>query len=150
MNKVFFASSPFFNPLSSPFLEDWILEVSLKEKARVGSVFFVPLKGKDLLFLNKKHLGHNYNTDVITFDYSKKNFISGEILFSVCDVKKNAALFQSSVEDEFLRVMVHGFLHLLGYCDSKKKDAKIMQKKEDFYVALYYDLFHVKPTFKYV
>ena len=150
MNKVFFISSPFFKPPSSGFLEKWIVDFSLKEHVKIGSVFFVPLKGKDLLFLNKKHLGHNQNTDVITFNYSKNNFVSGEVFFSVCDVKKNAPLFGSSVEDEFLRVMAHGFLHLLGYGDYKKKDAKIMRKKEDFYVALYYSLFHVKPVFKYV
>lgn len=150
MNKVVFSSSAFFTPLYSSVLQKWILEVSLREGAKIGSLFFVPLKEKDMFFLNKKHLNHNHNTDVITFDYSTNNFICGEVLFSVCGVKKNAPVFHSSTEDEFLRVMVHGFLHLLGYSDSKKKEAKIMRKKEDFYVALYYHLFHVKPVFKYV
>lgn len=85
-----------------------------------------------LLTLNKKHLKHHHNTDVITFDYSedKKN-LEGEIYISVDDAKENAIEFKCDFQEELLRLMIHGVLHLCGYKDKDKKDQELMKQIED-------------------
>ena len=85
---------------------------------------------------NKAYLGHDSFTDIITFDYSEKDLISGDIFISIDRVKENASLFNTSLENEFSRVIIHGILHLLGYKDKSEKEKKIIRAKEDFYLSL--------------
>jgi len=90
-------------------------------------------------------LSCDYYTDVLAFDYSVGEKIEGEIFFSVDDVKKNAVYFKTTLEEELLRVMAHGVLHLIGYKDDSDLKRDLIRKKEDSYLALYFQLFHVKP-----
>ena len=85
---------------------------------------------------NKTYLGHDSFTDIITFDYSEKDLISGDIFISIDRVKENASLFNTSFENECSRVIIHGILHLLGYKDKSEKEKKIIRAKEDFYLSL--------------
>ena len=73
-------------------------------------------------------------SDVITFDYSEKKIISGDILISTERVVENAKIFNVNYLTELHRVMVHGLLHLLGYKDKNEKDADIMREKENYYL----------------
>ena len=150
MSSVFFLSESFFKTKSNASLEKWLLAVSKKESCVLGSVVFVPKKRQDVFILNKKHLKGDYFTDVLTFNYNKEKILFGDVVFSVCDVLENAKKHGCVVEKEFLRVFVHGLLHLVGYNDQNKKESLIMKEKEDFYVALYFRMFHVKPIFVYV
>ena len=87
--------------------------------------------------MNKKYLGRDYYTDVITFDYSDKDVISGDLYISLERVRENGLTYGEGEERELLRVMVHGLLHLAGYEDRKDKEKKIMRDKEEKYLKLF-------------
>jgi rRNA maturation RNase YbeY len=84
-----------------------------------------------LLEMNRNYLNHDYFTDIITFDYSDKQQLSGELFISVDRVKENANDRKLQYEEELLRVIAHGVLHLMGFKDKTKKDAVNMRKAED-------------------
>ena len=86
--------------------------------------------------MNNDYLSKNYETDVISFDFSKANKISGDIYISNETVKKNSVIFNVGFSNELKRVMVHGLLHLLSYNDKNNQEQKIMREKENFYIKL--------------
>ncbi len=89
--------------------------------------------GKNLIRdINKKYLNHDYSTDIITFTYSKEKVIlEGEIFISVDDAKENARKYGVATENEILRLLIHGILHMIGYDDIKTNDRRIMKQKEN-------------------
>jgi len=113
----------------------WIEGIVLSENKSLGNIVFVFCNDQFLLEKNIKYLNHNALTDVISFDYSTKNKIHGDILISVERVKENARLYNQKFSTELNRVMVHGLLHLLGYKDKSEEDAKIMRSKENYYLS---------------
>jgi rRNA maturation RNase YbeY len=105
-----------------------------KENKMPGNLCFIFCVDDFLLDINTKHLGHNYYTDVITFDYTVNNTISGDIFVSVERVNENARTFGVSFNHELSRVMYHGVLHLCGYKDKSEEERQMMRAKEDFYL----------------
>ena len=105
-------------------------------KQVVKDLNFIFCDDEFLFEINNTYLRRDSLTDIITFDYSNKNNISGDIFISIDRVKANALSFNESFEDELKRVIIHGVLHLLGYKDKSKKEKKIMREKEDFYLSL--------------
>jgi probable rRNA maturation factor len=95
-----------------------------------------------LLQINKDHLQHDYYTDIITFDYTVEDIISGDLFISVDRVQDNADEFDVLFQDELHRVCVHGLLHLCGYKDKSDEDEKRMREKEDEMLML--RKFHVE------
>lgn len=88
--------------------------------------------------MNKDYLGHNYFTDIITFDNGiEKKIIEGDIYISVDTVKNNSVRFNTTFNDELHRVMIHGLLHLLGYKDKKENEKSKMRMTEDKYLAYF-------------
>ena len=87
-----------------------------------------------LLDLNKKHLNHDYFTDIITFSYTTLDRISGDLFISVDRVKENALKEGVSLERELERVVYHGVLHLCGYNDKTPEEIKEMRSKENYYL----------------
>ena len=81
--------------------------------------------------MNNDYLNHNYFTDVITFDYSEGDLVSGDVFISVDQVKENAAFYIEDPENELRRVIIHGVLHLLGFGDSTLDEKEIMRKMEN-------------------
>lgn len=114
----------------------WLEQVINTEKKRAGDIVFVFCNDEYLLKKNIRFLKHNTLTDVITFDYTKGKEISGDILISVERIQENSEIFNVSFLNELNRVMVHGLLHLLGYNDKTKQEAKIMRSKENFYLSI--------------
>ena len=104
-----------------------------KEKKVPGNINYIFCSDAFLLKLNKKFLNHTTLTDIITFQYSLKN-ISGELYISMPRVKENAKLFSVSNQEELLRVIIHGALHLCGYKDKNLKDKQKMTRKENYYL----------------
>ncbi len=97
------------------------------------------MNDENLLALNRQYLSHDEYTDIITFDLSeksgkKKEEIEGEIYISLERVKENAKTFGKTFQEELYRVMIHGVLHLCGYCDKSSASQKKMRAKEDFYL----------------
>jgi rRNA maturation RNase YbeY len=112
----------------------WINSVLKEERMIIGELVYILCNDEYLLKKNIQFLNHNTLTDVITFDYSKDNIISGDILISTERVVENAKIFKVDYLTELHRVMVHGLLHLLGYKDKIEKDTNIMRQKENYYL----------------
>ena len=112
----------------------WLISVIKEEGMLIGELVYVFCNDEYLLKKNIQFLNHNTLTDVITFDYSEEEIISGDILISTERVVENAKIFKVHYLTELHRVMVHGLLHLLGYKDKIEKDANTMRKKENYYL----------------
>jgi rRNA maturation RNase YbeY len=105
------------------------------EGFRLNNINIIICSDNYLLKINKEHLGHNYFTDVITFDLSDiSEEIEGDIYISIDRIKENKKRFSVALNVEFQRVMIHGVLHLIGYDDQTEKDISIMRKKENTYL----------------
>lgn len=122
--------------LNLDYVQNWYDQVVLEEQKTLGNLTIVLGTDEWLLEQNITFLQHNYYTDIITFDYSEMNFISGDLLISIDRVADNAKQFNVSRETELNRVLVHGLLHLCGYGDKSEKEIEIMRKKEDYYLSL--------------
>jgi probable rRNA maturation factor len=109
---------------------------------KLGDVGVIICSDDYLLDLNNQYLDHNYYTDIITFDYTEKDVIGGDLFISYDRVKENAKQEGVLIQHELRRVMVHGVLHLLGLRDKTDKEAKTMRAAED--VAL--KMFHVEHS----
>ncbi|MGB5203082.1 rRNA maturation RNase YbeY [Eudoraea sp.] len=118
----------------------WIKNVLESENAQLGELSYIFCTDEYLIKLNQKYLDHNSYTDIITFDYSEKDIISGEIYISVDRVRDNALHFKEEFNIELQRVMAHGVLHLLGYKDKTEKEREKMRTKENEKIKM----FHVK------
>ena len=81
--------------------------------------------------MNREYLNHNYFTDVITFDYTEGNVISGDVFISVEQVKENASFYKVLLEVELRRVMIHGVLHLMGFNDATEAGKETMREMEN-------------------
>ncbi len=114
----------------------WILSVIKNESFVLGDVNYIFCDDKYLLKKNIKYLKHNTLTDIISFDYTEGDIISGDIYISVERVEENAKELSIPFLDELHRVMVHGILHYCGYKDKLKSEINEMRSKEDYYLSL--------------
>ena len=114
----------------------FISNILISEKKTEGDVVLIFCSDEYLLEINKKHLNHNYYTDIITFDYCVENIVSGDLYISIDRVKENAKTFNDSFINELSRVVIHGVLHLCGYNDKTESEKKIMTQKENQYINL--------------
>jgi probable rRNA maturation factor len=88
--------------------------------------------------INSEYLGHNFSTDIITFNYSGENdTLDGEIFISLDDACNNAKKYKVSLDNEILRLIIHGILHLLGFDDKLPHEKKVMKAEENKYVKMY-------------
>jgi len=115
----------------------WITAIVNAQNKRVGNIGYLFCDDAYLINVNRTYLNHDTYTDIITFDYVEGNVISGDIMISVERVRENAALFNSSFEQELRRVIIHGVLHLLGQADKSDEEAAEMRKKEESALALW-------------
>ncbi len=119
-------------------LSVWIAEVIESEKKNEGEINYIFCDDEYLHKINLEYLSHDNLTDVISFDYSMGNEISGDIFISVERVQDNANDFKVSFETELKRVMVHGVLHYCGYKDKGEENQLLMRSKEDEKLALFH------------
>ncbi|MDC3070918.1 rRNA maturation RNase YbeY [Bacteroidota bacterium] len=117
-------------------IKNWLKEIVVSEKKKVGDINYIFCSKEYLKKMNNDYLSKNYETDVISFDFTDDNKISGDIYISSETVKKNSIIFNVSFNNELKRVIVHGLLHLLNYNDKSKQEQKIMREKENFYINL--------------
>ena len=114
----------------------WIEFVIHQENKELGEIEYIFCEDDFLLELNIKTLNHNTLTDIISFDYTIQDIISGDIYISTERVGDNARYFKASFIDELHRVMIHGIMHYCGYKDNSQEEKKIMRSKEDYYLSL--------------
>ena len=117
-------------------IKNWLNDTIVNEKKKVGDINYIFCSKQYLKKMNNDYLSKNYETDVISFDFSKDNKISGDIYISSETVQKNSIIFNVGFSNELKRVMVHGLLHLLKYNDKSNQEQKIMSEKENFYINL--------------
>lgn len=125
---------------------DWIGRVLRSEDSEPGVINYIFCDDDYLIELNRSYLSHDTLTDIITFDYSDKGLIHGDIFISVERVKENALAYKVAFELELLRVMAHGLLHLVGYNDKKPLETSVMRRKEEEKIKM----FHVEQNKGYV
>jgi len=115
-------------------IQNWVQSSIENEGKKTGVLSFVFMTDEELLTYNRKYLNHDYYTDVITFDDSDLLTINGDILISLEMIKNNHKELKISYKSEFLRVIIHGIMHLCGYKDKEDLDIIEMRKKEEFYL----------------
>jgi rRNA maturation RNase YbeY len=118
----------------------WIKDICLSENAVAKELNYIFCDDDYLIGINRKYLNHDNYTDIITFDYTEDTFVSGDIYISIERVAENSLSYAVSLENELLRVMAHGVLHLLGYQDKGEEAITLMRKKEEEKI----NLFHVE------
>ena len=118
------------------FFDLWFGKICHTEGKLLGDVSVVFCSDTYLLELNKRHLQHDFFTDIIAFDYSDGDRVAGDLFVSVDRVYENADVYKVSRETELNRVSVHGILHLLGYKDKTPQEATVMREKENEALAL--------------
>ena len=112
-------------------VKNWIKKILKQEGKTAGNISYLFCSDDYLLKINRQFLQHDFYTDIITFDYSEKAKIEGEIFISIDRVKENAKTFKQPFERELMRTIIHGVLHLCGYTDKKPADKKRMTAKEN-------------------
>ena len=118
------------------FFDLWFGKICHTEGKLLGDVSVVFCSDTYLLELNKRHLQHDFFTDIITFDYSEGDRVAGDLFVSVDRVYENADAYNVSRETELHRFSVHGILHLLGYKDKTPQEVAVMREKENEALAL--------------
>jgi probable rRNA maturation factor len=115
-----------------------IIEKVISEEGKVsGDLNFIITDDKSLKEINVEFLKHNYFTDVISFDNGTGTVLAGEIYISLETVIENANNYNVSLNQEFIRVMVHGVLHLCGYDDKTAVEKSKMRAREDYWLELF-------------
>ncbi len=117
-------------------VKTWLESVLHEEKKELGELNYIFCDDAYLHKMNVEFLNHDTLTDVISFDYTEGNIVSGDVYISTERVADNAIDFNASFVDELHRVIVHGLLHYCGYKDKTDDDASLMRSKEDHYLSL--------------
>lgn len=114
----------------------WIKQVVASYGLKTGDIGYMFVNDDKILEVNREYLGHDYYTDVITFDYDEDNIVSGDIVISLDTVRTNAEQFGKPYNEELHRVIIHGVLHLCGINDKGPGEREIMEQNEDRALAL--------------
>ncbi len=120
-----------YNLKSRTLIKKWLKQIIENKGCKLGTISYILCNDDYLLEINKQFLQHDNYTDIITFDYVENGIVNGDIFISVERVEENASLFQTSKQDELMRVFAHGVLHLLGFKDKTEQEAKQMRQAEN-------------------
>ena len=114
----------------------WLRAVAAHYGFAIGHLNYIFCSDERELAVNRQFLGHDYYTDVITFDYSTASTLNGDIFISLDTVRSNAEMVKCSFENELHRILVHGLLHLTGQGDKTPETKTEMTQKEEYALAL--------------
>ena len=114
----------------------WIRRVAATYQKKVVEVGYLFCDDEHILQVNREYLGHDYYTDIITFDYCEDDVLNGDLVISLDTVRSNAELFGKPYDEELHRVIIHGILHLCGINDKGPGEREIMEAAENKALAL--------------
>ena len=114
----------------------WIKSVALTHGKKIGDIAYIFCDDEKILEVNREYLQHDYYTDIITFDYTEENVISGDLFISLDTVRSNSEQLGVSYEQELHRVIIHGILHLCGINDKGEGEREIMEMHENKALAI--------------
>ena len=117
----------------------WIRRVAARYGRKVGEVGYLFVDDDRILEVNNEYLGHDYYTDIITFDYDEGDTVNGDIVISLDTVRSNAAKYGKPYDEELHRVIIHGILHLCGINDKGPGERELMEAAENEALALRHD-----------
>ena len=123
-------------PINIDKVKEWIEAVARNHDKNVGTLTYIFCDDEYILATNRQFLQHDYYTDIITFDYSNRHRISGDMVISLDTVKSNAEQLGVDYDGELLRVIIHGVLHLCGINDKGPGEREIMERHENEALAL--------------
>jgi probable rRNA maturation factor len=140
-NIQFLGKSRFINGAKRKSIRQMLDTIAENHGYIIQNICYIFMSDDELLEINQSHLQHDDYTDIITFDLSDTEAsIDGEIYISVDRIKENAIKFQCSEEDELIRVLSHGVLHLMGYKDKSEKDSQKMRDAENKSIEIYHGI----------
>ncbi|MDR0538228.1 MAG: rRNA maturation RNase YbeY [Tannerellaceae bacterium] len=134
MNISFLAEDIELPQIKKQIVAGWIRTVATNHDKKIGEITYIFCSENKILEINNQYLGHDYYTDIITFDYTKEDIISGDIFISPNTVKSNAEELSTSYNEELHRVIIHGILHLCGIND--KEDRAGMENHENIALTI--------------
>ena len=117
-------------------IRDWVQRVAQAHGRRVGEVNYIFVSDEHILDINRQFLGHDYYTDIITFDYCEADILQGDLFISLDTVRTNAEGLGVTYEQELHRVVIHGILHLCGINDKGPGEREVMEAEENTALAL--------------
>lgn len=120
-----------FPAIDKKRVADWIRSVAKEYGKKTGEIAYLFCNDNKILAVNQQFLGHDYYTDIITFDYSEEDCLSGDIFVSIDTVRSNADLYRVSYQEELHRVVIHGILHLCGMKDESEQEKEEMREAEN-------------------
>ena len=131
MAVTFQAENISFPKIKKRTTTKWIKSIADKYGKQIGNIGYLFCTDEKILEVNNQFLNHNFYTDIITFDYSENNIISGDIFISLDTVLSNSQKYQTRYDEELHRVIIHGILHLCGLKDKSEDEIKEMRKAEE-------------------
>ena len=127
-----------FSLVGENVFKKWVIEIIESESKQYGDINFIFCDDEYLHSINLKYLDHDTLTDIISFDYTEGDTISGDIFISIQRVKENAEEVSTEFSDELKRVMSHGVLHFCGYKDKTERESDLMRRKEEEKMQLFH------------
>ena len=134
--NIFYNYSAFPTPSQKSLihLAQYVLQ---QQDGEIGQINIIFTDNDEIFSLNAQYLNHHYYTDVIAFYYSRSGPVEGDIFISLDKVDENSKTYNSGFENELIRVIVHGILHLIGYTDNTDEEKEGMHRLEDKYIEHY-------------
>ncbi|HCB90036.1 MAG TPA: rRNA maturation RNase YbeY [Porphyromonadaceae bacterium] len=112
-------------------IKNWIKRVAASYGKTIGEVNYLFCTDDKILEVNTQYLSHDFYTDIITFDYSEGDKISGDIIISLETVRTNSQKYSTDFTEELHRVIIHGILHMCGIDDKSETASLNMRKAEN-------------------
>ena len=120
-----------FPKIKKQATKNWIKLVAENYGKKIGDINYLFCTDEKILEVNNQYLSHDFYTDIITFDYSEGNNISGDIFISLDTVRTNSQKYNTGFMEELYRVIIHGILHLCGIDDKSEHEEKAMRQAEN-------------------
>ena len=126
-------------------VREWVRAVAKTYGKKAGEISYIFCSDEKILEVNRQYLQHDYYTDIITFDYTSGDKISGDLFISLDTVRTNSEAFHTDYNEELHRTIIHGILHLCGINDKGPGEREIMEACENKALAILPDA-HAVPA----